>query len=331
VQRRKALRGPARALFQRRFGCAMTRAVVFAYHNVGVRCLRVLLAHGIDVALVVTHDDNPGETIWFDSVARVAHDYDIPVIAPNDPNAPSVVARIAAYRPDFLFSFYYRLMLKAPLLAIPRKGALNIHGSLLPKYRGRVPINWAIIRGESETGATLHYMTSKPDDGDIVAQTAVAILPDDTAAEVFVKVTAAAESTLDGALPLLAADRAPRYRQELARGSYFGGRKPADGIIDWMQSATSIHNLVRAVAPPYPGAWTTLNGATARILRTRLLNATAPSVAPVLGVEGGRLVASCGGGGKLIVLALEVAGIAVDPLMHAGSQLPGGLVTEGRY
>ena len=158
----------------------MIRAVVFAYHNVGVRCLEVLLAHGVDVPLVVTHEDNPAETIWFDSVARTAAQRAIPVVAPQDPNTPDIVARVAACKPDFLFSFYYRLMLKAPLLALAPRGALNIHGSLLPKYRGRVPINWAIIRGETETGATLHYMADKPDSGDIVAQTAVPILPDDT-------------------------------------------------------------------------------------------------------------------------------------------------------
>src|SRR6516162_3651592 len=222
------------------------RAVVFAYHNVGVRCLKALLARGVDVRLVVTHEDNPHEQIWFESVAAVAADYGIATIAPEDSNAAEVVARVAAARPDFLFSFYYRAMLKAPLLALPSRGALNMHGSLLPKYRGRVPINWAIIHGETETGATLHYMTTKPDDGDIVAQTAVPILPDDTAKEVFDKVTVAAEITLHEALPGLVAGTAPRRPQDASLASYFGARKPEDGVIDWSKSATEIHNLVRA-------------------------------------------------------------------------------------
>ena len=173
----------------------MTCAVVFAYHNVGVRCLKVLLAHGVEIPLVVTHVDTPGETIWFESVAATAAEYGVAVLTPTDPNAAEIVAHVAECRPDFLFSFYYRSMLKAPLLALARHGALNMHGSLLPQYRGRAPVNWAIIRGETETGATLHYMTEKPDDGDIVAQTAVPILPDDTAKEVFDKVTVAAELT----------------------------------------------------------------------------------------------------------------------------------------
>lgn len=245
-------------------------AVVFAYHNVGVRCLSVLLAHKLDVSLVVTHNDNPAEMIWFDSVAGLAAQHRLPTMTPDDPNAAAVVARIRALQPDFLFSFYYRNMLQPPLLATAGNGALNMHGSLLPKYRGRVPINWAVINGETETGATLHYMTEKPDAGDIVDQQAVPILPDDTAFDVFDKVTAAAALVLDRSLPALIAGNAPRRPQDLARGSYFGGRQPEDGRIDWRQTASTVHNLVRGVAPPYPGAFTELAGATLKILRTRV-------------------------------------------------------------
>jgi methionyl-tRNA formyltransferase len=296
----------------------VTSAVVFGYHNVGVRCLKTLLAHRIEVRLVVTHDDDPSETIWFDRVAETAAEHGIATIAPTDPNATDVVARVADCRPDFIFSFYYRLMLKPPMLALPARGALNMHGSLLPKYRGRAPVNWAIIHGESETGATLHYMTPKPDDGDIVAQTPVPILPDDTAREVFDKVTVAAELTLHSVLPALLADTAPRVRQDPARATYFGGRKPEDGIIDWSQSAAAIHNLVRAVAPPYPGARTSIGARPARILRTRVLEAGArPTGAPSLSLEGGHIVAHCGGGGNLAVHELEVEGVRIPPEQFA--------------
>ena len=289
----------------------MIRAVVFAYHNVGVRCLRVLLAHGIDVSLVVTHTDSPREMIWFGSVAATAADYGIASVAPEDPNTSELGARIAAFNPDWLFSFYYRKMLKAPLLAAARRGALNMHGSLLPQYRGRAPVNWAVLHGARETGATLHYMTEKPDSGDIVAQTAVPILPDDTAQEVFDKVTVAAEMTLDGVLPGLVAGTAPRIRQDLGLGRYFGERRPDDGVIDWNLDATAIHNLVRAVAPPYPGAFTVAGGVAARVLRTRVIDSTAsPTLTPTLEARDGRLLAHCGGGGTLLVLSLEVDGVA---------------------
>ena len=290
----------------------MLRAVVFGYHNVGVRCLKVLLARGIAVPLVVTHDDNPGETIWFDSVARTASGHGIDVITPDDPNAADVVARVAAARPAFIFSFYYRRMLGQNLLGLASRGALNMHGSLLPKYRGRAPVNWAIINGETETGATLHHMADKPDSGDIVLQTAVPILPDDIAAEVFVKVTVAAELTLYRALPGLLDGLAPRTPQDLASGSYFGGRRPEDGVIDWSKSATAIHNLVRALAPPYPGARTLIAGHPARLLRTRVLDAAAPSVvSPAFDVVDGGIIARCGGGGVLQVLELEIDGVVL--------------------
>ena len=301
----------------------MPRAVVFAYSDVGARCLRVLRAHDIDVPLVVTHADDPSEVQWFERVADVADDLGLRWIAPPDANAADVIMRIAALAPDFLFSFYYRQMLKVPLLALAPRGALNMHGSLLPHYRGRAPVNWAVLHGERRTGATLHYMGDKPDAGDIVAQQPVPILPDDTAKEVARKVTVAAEMCLDAVLPALVAGTAPRLPNALARGSYFGGRKPADGRIDWSRHARDIHNLVRAVAPPYPGAFTTIAGMPARILRTRVLDADAPAAAPTLclqqhsaiapgssppsaDAEAPVLVATCGGGGTLRIDDLEI-------------------------
>ncbi|HTP45542.1 MAG TPA: formyltransferase [Casimicrobiaceae bacterium] len=296
----------------------MTTAVVFAYHNVGVRCLKTLLAHRVEVPLLLTHDDNPQETIWFDRVAATAADYGIATLMPVDPNASEVVSRVASCQPDFIFSFYYRLMLKPALLALPVRGALNMHGSLLPKYRGRAPVNWAIIHGETETGATLHYMTRRPDEGDIVAQAPVPILPDDTARDVFDKVTVAAELTLHSVLPALIAGTAQRLPQDPNRASYFGGRKPEDGIIDWSQNAARIHNLIRAVAPPFPGARTIIAGRPARILRSRILDAHAAAAsAPALSLENGRFVARCGGGGALVVHELEVDGTGVSPAAFA--------------
>ncbi len=246
----------------------MTRAVVFAYHNVGVRCLQVLLAHGVEVALVVTHTDNPGENIWFDSVAALAARHRIPCITPDNPNTPELQERIRALQPDLLMSFYYRHMLDHALLAIPKIGAFNMHGSLLPKYRGRVPVNWAVLNDETRTGASLHRMVEKPDAGGIVGQMAVPILPNDTARDVFDKVTIAAECVLDRAMPPLKNGSVPNIPQELSKGSYFGGRKPEDGQIDWNLTTRQIHNLIRAVAPPYPGAFTQVKGHEVRLLRS---------------------------------------------------------------
>jgi methionyl-tRNA formyltransferase len=285
---------------------AAHRAVVFAYHNVGVRCLKVLLAHGIDVALVVTHEDNPNENIWFDSVARTAAEYGIPFVTPEDANTPELLAQLEAIRPDFLFSFYYRQMLKPALLATAARGAYNMHGSLLPKYRGRVPINWAVLNGETETGATLHEMVEKPDAGRIVAQQAVPILPDDTAGEVFDKVVVAAEMCLAAVLPRLTLGAAPHVPMDLKQGSYFGGRKAEDGRIDWTQSAQQIHNLVRAVAPPYPGAFCDTPAGHLRLLRTIRSNQTPDGHG--LFAAGDKIYARCGDGKCLRILEAELNG-----------------------
>jgi methionyl-tRNA formyltransferase len=289
------------------------RAVVFAYHNVGVRCLQVLLSGGVDVALVVTHEDSPTENIWFGSVKSVAEEHGIDVITPADPKSAELRAAVAAARPDFIFSFYYRHMLPTDVLALAARGAYNVHGSLLPKYRGRVPTNWAVLNGETETGATLHEMAAKPDAGAIVAQTPVPILPDDTAAQVFDKVTVAAEQTLWRVLPALLAGEAPHLPNDLAQGSYFGGRKPEDGRIDFSQSAQQVYNLIRAVAPPYPGAFTDIGGERFVIARARLARAGATPAAlaqsaglpPGIHVSDNALFALCGDGRAIAIHELR--------------------------
>lgn len=317
----------------------MNRAVVFAYHDVGVRCLKTLLARGVDIALVVTHDDDPGEARWFGSVHATATDYRIPVITPEDPNVPAVVQRVRAARPDFLFSFYYRRMLGAALLAAAPRGAYNMHGSLLPRYRGRVPVNWAVLRGETETGATLHVMNEKPDNGAIVDQMAVPILPDDTAREVFGKVCVAAELVLWRSLPGLLGGSARPRAQNLAEGSYFGARRPEDGRIPAGIGARGLHDFVRALTRPYPGAFADLERGRLIIWRTLRENPaahessaahdgpathatdatqaghtadTAASGVPRLRVLEGALAIECADSGRLRVLEATLAGAPFD-------------------
>ena len=246
------------------------RAVVFAYHDVGVNCLQALLDAGIQVDLVVTHHDDPAENVWFGSVAKLCQEKQIPYIQPSASDLLSLTPKLQALSPDYLFSFYYRYMIPAELLSCAKIAALNMHGSLLPQYRGRAPVNWAILHGESETGASLHIMETKPDAGDIVGQVAVAIGPNETATDVFAKVSSAAVAVLKNVLPKLLQGQVPRKPNNLSEGSYFGGRKPEDGRIDWTQTAQQVHNLVRAVAPPYPGAFTQHQGQMQIVAKTRL-------------------------------------------------------------
>lgn len=243
-------------------------AVVFAYHDVGVNCLKALLHAGIQIDLVVTHQDDPNENVWFGSVAKLCEEQKIPCITPNANQLIDLIPQIQKLAPDYLFSFYYRHMIPAELLACAKIAALNMHGSLLPKYRGRAPVNWAILHGETQTGATLHIMEAKPDAGDIVGQSAVSIDANETATDVFGKVSQAAVQVMNQVLPDLVQGHVPRKPNLLAEGSYFGGRKPADGQILWQQTAKQVHDLVRAVAPPYPGAFTDWQGRRMIVART---------------------------------------------------------------
>lgn len=268
-------------------------AVVFAYHNVGVRSLEVLLASGFDVRLVVTHEDDPDEGGWFDSVAACADRYAIETVTPGRDELSACARRLQDMHPDFIFSFYYRYLLPPAVLETAARGALNMHGSLLPHYRGRAPVNWAVLAGERETGASLHYMTAQPDAGDLVGQESVPILPNDTAAVVMNKVAVAGECLLWRLAPQLAAGTAPRMPLDLAAGNYRGRRRPEDGRIDWSRGAWSIHNLVRAVAPPYPGAFCDIPQGRLAILGSHYRGEAARHPHPALYVEAGRIYADC--------------------------------------
>jgi UDP-4-amino-4-deoxy-L-arabinose formyltransferase / UDP-glucuronic acid dehydrogenase (UDP-4-keto-hexauronic acid decarboxylating) len=234
------------------------KAIVLAYHNIGCVGIEALLRHGFEISAVFTHKDDPGENIWFNSVAELAASQGIPVFAPEDINHPLWVQRIEKMNPDILFSFYYRRMVKSDILDIPHAGCLNLHGSLLPAYRGRCPVNWVLINGEKETGVTLHYMTSQPDAGDVVGQKRVAIADDDTARSLHDKLKQASVEMLDTALPSIKEGTAERLPQDPSKATYHGGRRPADGEIDWSLSASEVRNLVRAVTQPYPGAFSFL-------------------------------------------------------------------------
>ncbi len=304
----------------------MTRAVVFAYSEVGVRCVRELLAQGVQIPLLFTHADDPAESRWFASVQQLAAAHGLAAVTPENPNSAQWIAAGAAANPDFVFSFYYRHMLAPAWLRVPRRGCFNMHGSLLPKYRGRAPVHWAIIRGETATGASLHHMVEKPDAGALVDQQSVPILENDTALDVSVKVADAAEQVLRRSLPKLIAGTAAALPLDLAQGSYFGRRRPEDGCIDWRCGARAIHDLVRAVAPPFPGAFTLVHGSRLAVLKTRL--DAQPAVyalqAPCLYAAQGEWYADCVDGRRLHILQLAIDGqsIAADAAPAVLSQQP---------
>jgi len=231
------------------------KVVVFAYHDIGCTGIESLLQAGYQIQAVFTHADDPGENRFFDSVAQLCAEHNLPVFSPEDVNHPLWIERIRELAPEAIFSFYYRNMLKQEILDIPTVGAFNLHGSLLPAYRGRAPINWCLVNGETETGITLHRMTAKPDAGDIVAQQAVAIADDDTALTLHGKVRQAAHALLEGELVKLKRGESRFTPQDESKASYYGRRTLADGELHWHRPARELNNLVRAVTQPYPGAF----------------------------------------------------------------------------
>ncbi|WLH81862.1 bifunctional UDP-4-amino-4-deoxy-L-arabinose formyltransferase/UDP-glucuronic acid oxidase ArnA [Pseudomonas sp. FP2335] len=232
-----------------------SKAVVFAYHDIGCAGIEALLTAGYDITAVFTHADDPKENNFYGSVAQLCARNGIPVHAPEDANHPLWIERIAKLNPEYIFSFYYRNLLSEPLLATASKGAFNLHGSLLPKYRGRAPANWVLVNGETETGVTLHRMVKRADAGAILAQQKVLIERTDTGLSLHAKLRDAATNLLRDALPQLAAGKLSETAQDESQATYFGRRTAADGKLDWKKPAEQLFNLVRAVTQPYPGAF----------------------------------------------------------------------------
>jgi len=237
------------------------RILFFGYSEVGHDCLDLLLSRGHNVVALITHEDNPNEKIWFKTPALAAQAKGIPVHTPEKVGTPEWVERIAQMGPDLILSAYYRNMISTKVLGLARLGAFNMHGSLLPKYRGRAPINWAILHGEPRIGMTLHRMVREPDAGAIVDQEGVDIGPRDTAEQAFRRVLPCARRVLGRQIKALLSGTAPEIPQDASQATYFGGRKPEDGRIDWNRTSREIFNLVRAVTDPYPGAFSDVGAA----------------------------------------------------------------------
>ena len=240
---------------------AKPRILFFGYSEVGFSCLSLLLERGDNVVALITHEDNPNEKIWFKTPAVAAREKGIPVFTPESVNTPEWRERIAALKPDLILSVYYRHMIGTKILALPPLGAFNMHGSLLPKYRGRAPINWAVLHGEPRLGMTLHRMVKDPDAGAVVDQDGVDIGARDTAEQAFRKVLPCARRVLARQIDALLTGTAKETPQDDSQATYFSGRKPEDGRIVWSQSSRQIFNLIRAVTDPYPGAFTDIGGA----------------------------------------------------------------------
>jgi UDP-4-amino-4-deoxy-L-arabinose formyltransferase / UDP-glucuronic acid dehydrogenase (UDP-4-keto-hexauronic acid decarboxylating) len=305
------------------------KAVVFAYHDMGCTGIQALLDAGYDIAAIFTHPDNAGENNFFGSVARLAAEQGITVYAPEDVNHPLWVDRIRAMAPDVIFSFYYRNLLSDDIISLAPKGAFNLHGSLLPHYRGRAPLNWVLVNGEKETGVTLHRMVKRADAGSIVAQQKVLIDDADVALTLHRKLCATAQSLLREALPLIAAGNTTETAQDESQATYVRGRTPEDGRLNWEQSAESLHNLVRAVSDPWPGAFGFVGTNKFIVWKSRVrheLEAAKPGT--VLSVN--PLVVACGSGALEILTGQTDKGVYMQgtQLAQALGLVPSALLSS---
>jgi methionyl-tRNA formyltransferase len=292
-----------------------TRWAVFAYHTIGARALEALVARGEDVAVVVTHADEANEGAWFESVADVARVHGIPCLAPASPNVPEVADTLRRLAPDLILSVWYRRLLGPDLLATPRVAALNLHGSLLPAYRGRAPLNWVLVNGEARTGVTVHHMTAVADAGDVVAQRAIEIAPDDTAFTLYERMTKTGVELLLETYPALVDGTAPRIPQDHSQATTMARRRPEDGRIDWSWPAGRIFNMIRAVAHPYPGAFVG-DGATRLYLWAASLQpgaAAGAAAGTVVAIVPSQGVVVATGEGLLLLTRVQAAGEVAEP------------------
>ncbi|MCP2231654.1 formyltransferase family protein [Erwinia aphidicola] len=294
------------------------KTVVFGYHDMGCSGLQALLAAGYEVMAVFTHADVPGENHFHGSLAQQAAEQGIAVFMPEDINQPSIVAQLRALAPEAIFCFSYRQALNAEIRACASVGAFNVHASLLPAHRGRAHLNWALIKGDKETGVTLHRITERPDAGPILAQQRVAITPQDDVFSLHNKLVATSAAQLALWLPALKAGRLTETEQDESQASSFGARKPEDGEIHWQQSADEVHNLIRALTRPWPGAFSGYQGQRIIIWQSRAINESSPQPPGTL-ISISPLMVACGSG-ALEILHAECVAMAN---MAVGDKLSG--------
>ncbi len=284
------------------------RTVFMGTPEFALQTLQGLIDAGCDLVAVYTQPDRPkgrGKQLAAPPVKELALQHGIPVHQPLKLRQPDVVAELAALSPDLIVVVAYGQILPKSVLDIPRFGCINVHASLLPKYRGAAPINQAIVNGETETGITTMYMDVGLDTGDMLVKKSLAIGPDETAGQLHDRLARLGRETMDETLRQLCAGTLQREVQDNALTSYAPLMKKEDGCIDWSRSAVEIHNQVRGL-DPWPGAYTTLDGELLKLAETRPEEGDgAPGSIVAAGAAGVKI--ACGQG-VLVAHALQLAG-----------------------
>lgn len=229
------------------------KVVFFGNHDVGIAALDTLVRYA-DVVGVVAHPIDPEEGVRYASLFDFASKNNLNIIRGAGKDT-SVLEFVRGLCPDLIWVTDYRYILPSHLFSLAKFGAINLHPSLLPRYRGRASVNWAILNGETEVGLTAHFIDEGVDTGDIITQLAIKLDRDQDVGDVLTALIPTYRKITRDVLSFFASGIVPRRVQDHSKGSLFPARNPEDGRIDWSQSAENIRNLVRAVSHPYPGAF----------------------------------------------------------------------------
>ena len=285
------------------------RTVFMGTPDFALQTLQGLIDAGCNMVGVYTQPDRPkgrGKQMAPPPVKELARQHGIPVYQPQKLRQPEVVAELEALAPDLIVVVAYGQILPKSVLDIPAHGCINVHASLLPKYRGAAPINKAIIDGETETGITTMYMDVGLDTGDMLVKKTLTIGAEETAGELHDRLAVLGREAMEETLRQLCAGTLQREVQDDAQSSYAPMMKKEDGRIDWSRSALEVHNQVRGL-DPWPGAYTSLDGELLKLARTTPQNsADAPPGSVVAADQDGVRIAC--GSGSLLVRELQLAG-----------------------
>lgn len=234
------------------------RVVFLGNHTVGIKALEAI-GETEEVAGVIAHPHDPEDGARYLSVYEFALQRGWNVIRGTGKD-PATENFVIAAQPDLLWVTDYRYLLPPSLLSIAPLGAVNLHPSLLPKYRGRAPINWAILNGETILGLTAHFIDEGMDTGDIIAQESFELKEDQDVGDALEILYPLYSALTRRVLTYFRTGQIPRTKQDHRQATTYPRRRPEDGLIDWHKTAKEVLCLIRAVAPPYPGAFTYLNG-----------------------------------------------------------------------
>lgn len=299
--------------------------MVFGYGPSALAALATFERLGVTPAAVVVPGNRQGHDV--EMVIAGARERSLPLLVqPGRAASAPFLAAVHDLRPDVLFVWSYSMLLAAELIDMAPNGAVNLHGGVLPEYRGGHVMNWAIINGERESAATLHYIDAGIDTGPVIAEQRFPIEWRDDITSVQVRLRKAGEELLERWWPEIAHGTAPKIPQDESRACYYRLRTPDDGLVDWTQSNDQVYNLVRALTSPWPGAHTWCGAAKLVLRQVEPAVADGDSALPgtVVRCSDGEVRIACGAG-DLRLLSVEIEGQRADHAALRGAGLAPGV------